>query len=606
MASVDNSYKTFIISKWDSDATGLTQYATTWQIAKDIDFNDLVIDNQKDTVNLYEWKVNIVIPKDEVWYIRAKRHLKDSDGNDVVYDKYIGPEPIISDESNVNELLIPDMYIEQPSILNYTMDSSSITINIADPIGNVPNIKTILGVYYNNKMLYSTKTTDTTIVITPDNVDYTGLDKFDIVLVHEGDFGVISNTTHIKVSYSDNLFTIVGNLRNLDPIHTNIIKVVAKEANGIRVSYASVVDMDTGNIISCPVRNSSDVYIEPSKLKHDDKLVLKIYVEYIDPNTNETKTVEKDYPIAFKQYSEVDTEIENVTYLYVIEYYAETSTIPMDKHVVIAEETSTGVIPVIRDNKIDLITITPDNNDFIDVNTNTGVSYTDTVIASNLQIVDINGTDYLITMINTGNETNIYLYDINYVKNTISTAKKTYTVSNTQIVSNNSLFYFRDKLCIGYLNNSNVEIYSIDDTLDTLTLIETVTLPSDTGSLTEVVVNNIDESNLAILPIGQDVTYNYIYNGTYNKLETGDNIPDSLRGKRVTGIRQLNGNILYTPLETSVDVYTFMAYDRVSNSLNEYKNDIGTTNPLINTIMFKDRTLDKLYIDTTTKIYTLR
>lgn len=607
MAVTNNSYKTFIISKWDSESTGLTQYATTWQIAKDSNFSNLVINDQEDTTNLYEWKVNIVVPKDEVWYIRAKRHLKDSNGNIVNYDKWIGPEPIISDESNINELLVPEMYIEQPSILDYNIDATNINIKIADPLGNVPNIKTYIAIYKDDKMLFGKKVTDTDIVISSDEIDYIGLDKFKIVLVHEGDFSIVSQPTIIKVSYSDNLFEIIGNLRNLDPININIVKIVAKEANGVKVAYASIMDMDTGDIIPCPVKNNSEVYIEPSKLHHDHKLILRIFIEYIDPKTNEVKTVEKDYPISFKEFSEVDNRIENISYVYIIEYYAETNTIPMDKHVIIAEEASTGVIPVLKNNNLNLITVTPENNDFITVNDNTGISISGNIVYSNVQIVDINGTDYIILLYATDNGINkIELYNINYVKNIISPLIKEFTLNNDQPISNNSLFYYNNKLCIGYLNNNTVEIYEINNVNDTLVLLESITLPNSVTDITEVVINNIDINTLSILPIGNDAVYNYLYFGNYKKLEIGDNIPDSLRLKRVTGIRQLNGNILYTPLVNNDDVYTFMIYDRKTNKLNEYKYDIGTTDPLKNTIMFKDRTLDKLYIDTTTKIYRLR
>ena len=607
MAVTNNSYKTFIISKWDSASTGLTQYATTWQIAKDSNFTNLVIDNQEDTVNLYEWKTNIVVPKDEVWYIRAKRHLKDSNGNVVNYDKWIGPEPIISDESNINELLVPEMYIEQPSILDYNIDATSINIEIADPIGNVPNIKTYVSIYKDNVMLYSKKVTTNNIIIDSSEVDYIGLDKFQIVLIHEGDFSVVSNPTVIRISYSDNLFEIVGNLRNLDPVNINIIKVVAKETSGVRVSYASVMDMDSGDIIPCPVKNNSEVYIEPSKLNHNHKLILRVFIEYIDPKTNETKTVEKDYPISFKEFSEVDTQIENITYLYVIEYYTETTTIPMDKHVIIAEEASTGIIPVLKNNNLTLITVTPENDDFITVNNDTGISITDAIAFSNIQIVDINGTDYIILLYTTDNNINkIQLYNLDYVKNTVSPLVKEFTLPNSQSVSNNSLFYYKNKLCVGYLNGNVIEIYEINNNNTDLVLLETITLPSDITDLTEIVINNIDIDTLSILPIGNDAVYNYVYFGNYKKLEIGDNIPDSLRLKRVTGIRQLNGNIVYTPLVNNDDIYTFMVYDRKTNKINEYRYDIGTTDPLKNTIMFKDRTLDKLYLGSVTKIYRLR
>ena len=125
------------IPEWPKNNT-LTHVSTTWVLSKDLEgtiIEDTVIE---DTVNLNAWNVDKVIPTQEVWYVKALRHLKDENGNYINNTKWIGPKPIINDNSNVKDYLAPDFYVETPYIKTLAyVPSTGITFELIPFESNV-------------------------------------------------------------------------------------------------------------------------------------------------------------------------------------------------------------------------------------------------------------------------------------------------------------------------------------------------------------------------------------------------------------------------------------------------------------------------------------
>jgi len=597
-------YKTFIISPWDSDKSELIQYATTWQICSDPQCNNVVIQSVEDTDNIYAWKVNVVIPKGETWYVRALRHFKDTNGNIIAYDTWIGPEPIMDNKTSVNELLLPDLHIEPPAILNYTITKDNITINLADPIGDVPDIKTIGCIYAKDEKTYTFETTNNQIVISYEDFDYITNDKFEVVLIHVGKFNIISPQTSIHLSYTDGLFTIKGNLLKMDPGKTNIVELDSIDDNNpITINYANIYDIDTLEITPCDVKNNKQIFIDPTKFDHTHYLNLEINITYKDPRTNELRQDDKYLPIKFISDSDIENTIETYDYQYLFESKGTINNVFIDSNMVIAEETNPGFIPVIKNNKINIITTTPENDNFVLVK-NTNITLPDTPVYSNIQIMNINNNDYVVVTYSLSNNSKILIYNLDYVNILVGPLVKQYTVNNTQFVANNSIFYYKNKPCIAYKDSSNLVIYYIDITQDNLVLLETIPLPDKLNTLSEIVVNSLDVDKLMLYPVDKNASYNFIYTATYKKFDTGMSIPTDMRGIEVTGIRLMNGIMLYMPYNTNSTTYKYLMYDYNNNSFTENSVTLPDNACLTNTILFKNRTFDKMYIkDNTTILY---
>jgi len=597
-------YRTFVISTWDNEKTGLTQYATTWQICSDPQCNNIIIQSIVDTNNVYIWKVNIVIPKGEIWYIRALRHFKDDNGNTVAYNTWIGPKPIMDNKTSVNELLLPDSHIEPPAVLDYNITKDNIIINLADPIGNVPDIKTIGCIYAKNEKTYTFETTNNQITINYKDFDYITNDRFEIVLIHVGKFNTISPQTSIHLSYTDGLFTIKGNPLKMDPGKTNIIEIESVDNNNpITINYANVYDIDTLEKIPCDIKNNNQIYIDPTKFNHKHYLNLEIDIVYKDPRSNKIKHVDKYLPIKFISDSDIENTIESYNYQYLLEFKGTISKVFTDNNMIIAEETNPGFIPVIKNNKIDIITTTPENDNFVLVK-NTTITLPDIPKYTNIQIINIDNTDYVMIAYSLSNNSKILIYELDYVNISIGPLVKQYIVNNTQFVANNSIFYYKNKPCIAYKDDSNLVIYYIDITQNNLILLETISLPNELSSSSEIVVNNLDIDKLILYPVDKNAIHNFIYVATYKKFNIGASIPTDMRGIEVTGIRLMNGVIIYTPYNTDSTIYKYLTYDYRVNNFKENNIRLPDKACLASTILFKNRTFDKIYIkDNTTTLY---
>ncbi len=135
------STKIFHIGKWD-ESTGLHHYATTWQILDNLSTNHVILQENQSTTHLNTWNVNLAIPTNKVYYVRALRHFKDSNGNIVSNNDWIGPEPIINTAEIRLEPLKPIMYIEQPYVKDIYVDINGLHIILNEPDTSVPHLST--------------------------------------------------------------------------------------------------------------------------------------------------------------------------------------------------------------------------------------------------------------------------------------------------------------------------------------------------------------------------------------------------------------------------------------------------------------------------------
>jgi len=251
--------KIFNIPEWDQDS-GLTHYATTWVITSDSTGNNIVYQLDKSTTNLLGLDLNLEIPVGEVYYIKAMRYLKDSNGNDIVYNKWIGPTKLINDLSNQNDVLISKTYINTPYLIDskVTVDKG-LSLTIAPYSGDVPLkgtqivIESLLG-----KEVYSHLYDNTTLnMVIPNSIyNFTTVEGFIIKIIHIGDLSTVSPVYKEKHSYIGDLYTIIGNLSEISPDTNTTLEVLFNKDIYTKLNSAVVKLLDDTVITNGDIVNN--------------------------------------------------------------------------------------------------------------------------------------------------------------------------------------------------------------------------------------------------------------------------------------------------------------------------------------------------------------
>jgi len=84
------------IPAWPADSN-VKHTATTWILARDIDFKNIEEEVNNSTTDLIAWEVDKLIPTGEIWYVKALRKLEDENGNDFLAPKFHISTPYIKD-----------------------------------------------------------------------------------------------------------------------------------------------------------------------------------------------------------------------------------------------------------------------------------------------------------------------------------------------------------------------------------------------------------------------------------------------------------------------------------------------------------------------------
>lgn len=90
---------------------GLLQVATTWEIATDKEFTNILESTKSDTM-LRVFQSDVVIPADQIVYVRAMRHFNDSTA-----DYWTDARKMINNEESYSSMLLStDIIVEQPIV----------------------------------------------------------------------------------------------------------------------------------------------------------------------------------------------------------------------------------------------------------------------------------------------------------------------------------------------------------------------------------------------------------------------------------------------------------------------------------------------------------
>jgi len=276
------------IPKWPS-AGGLVQYATTWKLTRDLQGSQVELLLTEDTVNLLALENTTVIPTGSIWYISALRHLKDSAGNIVSNTKWIGPKPIINDNSNVSDHLAPEFIISKPYIKNLNYNpGTGLDCTLIPVEGNVGYKNTLVTITDRGKRTLLNKVVDLTtsqsFSISNNEVNFALHNTIQITIINIGNHSTISSPYVETINLKDVYYRVIGNTTNLDPKTLNTLVFENSTTVPVTVVGAEVLNLNGVLIDTCTVVNSNVTL--PLILEFGDSYNVSTTLSYKDSSNN--------------------------------------------------------------------------------------------------------------------------------------------------------------------------------------------------------------------------------------------------------------------------------------------------------------------------------
>jgi len=207
------------LNKW-VPLDGIEQTATTWQIARDINFTDLLVDERSDTkINLAIY--DVIVPIGVVYYTRAMRHF-DNSANDF----WTPPKEIINTNDTENAILINgDIIIDQPMIYltkeDVLNDSKTITIRTSKFRGTDGHVSTCWFIMDGTDKVLFHKLYDTDnleSITIPKEYNLRNSNMLKVIAIHVSTLGVESPVGVLNITLANNTFEITSILEQVIPL----------------------------------------------------------------------------------------------------------------------------------------------------------------------------------------------------------------------------------------------------------------------------------------------------------------------------------------------------------------------------------------------------
>ena len=549
------------IPAWSVD--GITHYATTWKIFSDEECTVLKDSVIKSTTLLNGWDSNVLVPTGTVWYVKVLRHLKDSDGNDINNTEWIGPKPIINDNSNINDYLAPKFYIKEPYIteFNYT-PSKGVSFKVEPYKGNVAYSYTT--VYFqdenDNNLFVNTYdiNSNNTITVPSTTVNFASINNLKVSIVHSGQHSVISKVFKETFYLKDVYYTIEGNTLDLDPYTQNNLVIKSNNVTNTEILSGVVNDINDKFVAECTY--TGDILSIPSVLEFNSTYKVVVSFNYKDEN-NITRTKTDTVIITTRNNDEKEVIDSNFEYKYMIkelDSFTHGSTKDKVKTSISfnTEEFYTNLIPSISNvhNKLDLFIFDKEADIY-----NTDKS---NVLALNenytLRLVT-KTKGYYQTLSNNKLVLNFFNYD--GYRDTITKTGSITTNLKSLKADMNKLVEIAGNVYLVGINSSNIKqirIYLVN--LENRSLTHIYTYTSNTN-LTELTVAPYMDNSILITPVGNNVTRNLLYSIPENFISETLAMPNSFVNKFQYTTRLKNGNIFGIKRGYIDDVLEFYIMD---------------------------------------------
>jgi len=615
--------KVFRIPVWDNDS-GVTHESTTWQLASDINFENIVQEVIESTEYLDYWKVNVVVPVGKIYYVRAKRNFKE-----VENDVWIGPKKVLNDESGLSEIIKPELKIEEPYINSINLEyEKGLTITLTPFKGNVPHLSTSWIIKNTNtgeiiyKSLFDTENL-TELNIKPDVIDFTNIPYITVTVLFHGKLGVESAPITEVIEISKKYFEIIANKRIApsDFDYTGSIKQTTNKV--VKLEKAELFDLTGKKICDGNINNNTFTF-SSSCLVPNMSYTVKLTLSYDNDDTNTfvtkysffTKSVtEKVIFDRERKYKEIYNILHNNEHLVIDKKNEDLKKDGINTEIqILTEETYTGIIPFIsRDNKLRSYFLSKNDNMFNYINPINGfdkdfktyvkielvpgdILYVDTVTTK----TDKNGNEYDVKILHVF-KFNPYTTEVKFIKSIERDDEFISDFNSNAYGVLNGEFYWTS---IDKNDRSKVIIRKIDrNTLNLVTIINDRLDKNVNKEMDNVLFARITGSRFIVIPqYYNDDSEFFGFTFDVNKKEIYKlfTIPKEVRNSHVTVNTLDNGNAIIqrVELENGKLYYAIIDSDHSDNIETKYQELMLDANlKLIDNIKLKSGNIIQLGFD---------
>ena len=352
--------KVFKIPVWDNDS-GVTHESTTWQLATDSEFKNIITEVVDSTKYLNYWAVNVVVPKGKIYYVRSQRKFKEVDNK-----RWIGPKKVINDDAGLSEIIKPEMKIDDPYISNINLDyEKGLTITLSPYKGNVPHESTtwLIRDMETGKLLYKSMydtKNQITLNIKPKEIDFSNIPYIVVTTLFHGKLGVESSPSIETIEVAKKYYSIVAN-KKIAPSEENYTGSIKQETvRTVTLKKANLFLMDDKLIAGASIKDNKFVF-DSKYLIPDMSYTVKLYLTF-DNNDKTmfvtsysffTKTIsEKVVFNSGRKYNELDEVEYNNACLVIDTVDNDTNSNGLLEDVqMLTEEFYIGVIPMLGKDK---------------------------------------------------------------------------------------------------------------------------------------------------------------------------------------------------------------------------------------------------------------
>ena len=352
--------KVFKIPVWDNDS-GVTHESTTWQLATDSEFKNVITEVIESTKYLNYWAVNVVVPKGKIYYVRSQRKFKE-----VENDKWIGPKKVINDEAGLSEIIKPEVKIDDPYISDVKLDyEDGLTITLSPFKGNVPHESTtwLIRNMETGELIYkSLNDTENklSLNIKPKEIDFSNIPYIIVTTLFHGKLGVESSPSIEIIEVAKKYYDITAN-KKIVPSEENYKGVVKQlTTRKVTLKRAELFIMDGKKVADAAIKDNEYVFdfrnLIPNmsytvKLSlifdNDDKTMFTTTYTFYTKTVSEKVLFDRD-----RKYKELDEPEHINTCLVIDKMDADTKTNGLLEDVqVLTEEFYVGLIPMLGKDK---------------------------------------------------------------------------------------------------------------------------------------------------------------------------------------------------------------------------------------------------------------
>ena len=577
---------TLKIKPWDP-INGLTHISTSWRIATDNTFNNILDELLNSSIWLEIYYSPITVPSGAVYYAQAQRTLSD---NTVL--PWTDPIPVRADDISTAILLHQDVIIEKPIIKvdKDTLLDTSTTLNIESSGGRFigdghystnwiikdHNDNTIFSSLYDTVNL-------TSISIDKSLINFVENSILNIYVTHNTATGIESSCGYYLLDNNKFNFNIDKNLMNIDPYNDLVIPITKIDLSNIVGIREINLKNKYGEEILYNKKYNIDINhitIPRELLLPDREYILEINITdyysdgtmYLDIKTNpySTRSLYQDINIVYENIVVPSGDNSNLSLLSNFSVY----------------ETFNYVIPMVDTTLgTDLYIFKYDRETKNLYNTRNRIFGANVFsISEGIYIRVLEGNILLIDSLSNGVAT-FSVFDYNPIdhnavlKHSISRPGETLPIGygNSIVQQDIDTIYYLPTLGASSLVKYDVLTNTLTNTA------QFPTTPLDHSTI-------IDLGNGRILLLGKGEKIAFIYNITTDDWEEGIPIPLEFRDKKLKSIKLLNGNsLIYRTFKDGT--YTddnVLLYDHLKMELQVINTNTLNTNAPSSNILLND------------------